>query len=59
MVIESGDMIVPQELAAQYQLQIGDQIPVYTVYKEGRQVRAEFTLVGLFEPTYQLAQPMI
>jgi hypothetical protein len=52
-------MIVPQELAAQYQLQIGDQIPVYTVYKEGRQVRAEFTLVGLFEPTYQLAQPMI
>jgi hypothetical protein len=54
-----GDMIVPQELAVQYQLQIGDQIPAYTVYKEGRQRKAEFTLVGFFTPSYQLAQPLI
>ncbi len=56
---KTGDMILPQEMAVRYELQIGDKIPSYTVYKEGLQLKTEFTLVGLFEPDYQLSQPLV
>ena len=56
---KSGDLVLPNELAQRYQIQVGDKIPVYTVFSEGLQLKAEFTLVGIFEPDYQLAQPLI
>lgn len=56
---KSGDLVLPKEFAQQYQIRVGDKIPVYTVFAEGLQLKSEFTLVGIFQPDYQLAQPLI
>jgi ABC-type lipoprotein release transport system permease subunit len=55
----SGELVLPIEYAERYQLHIGDKMPIYTVFTEGLQLKSEFTIVGLFEPDYQLAQPLI
>src|SRR5665647_295314 len=56
---DNGEVVLPVVLAEEQQIHLNDTMSVYTVDVDGRQRRLELTVVGIFTPNYQEAQPLV
>ncbi|MCE5195787.1 MAG: hypothetical protein LLG09_01460 [Negativicutes bacterium] len=56
---QSGEVVLPAALARSEQIQLGDSLSVFTVAEDGRQRSLSLTVVGIFTPNYQEAQPLV
>ena len=54
-----GEVVLPVTLANEQKIHLNDTMSVFTVGADGRQRRLALTVVGIFTPNYQLAQPLV
>ena len=56
---QTGDLLIPAEEAAAYQLSVGDPVLMRVINPYGIQIDSEFHICGIFDTEDDLAQPLM